>query len=174
MSNEIRIQIERLSGDHDRSMFTCEQPSLTHYLQKFAGQNERSDIAACFVAVEPGSTKVLGYYTISAHAVLESELSSRQKKGLPGYDRIPAFLIGRLARDVSMKGKRLGEVLLVDAMARLCAIEAAGRMMVVDPIDDNASAFYGRYGFEPLGQSTTRLFLSMKAARKAFGAPNAP
>ena len=56
------------------------------------------------MALAPDSAKVLGYYTISAHAVLESELSPEQKKGLPGYDRIPAFLIGRLARVVSMKG----------------------------------------------------------------------
>lgn len=173
MSAEIEVRFERLSAAHDRSGFACEQASLTDYLLKFAGQNERGYIAACFVALAPGSNQVVGYYTISAHAVLESELSPEQKKGLPGYDRVPAFLIGRLARDLSMKGKGLGEVLLADAMTRLCAIEAAGRMIVVDPIDENAHAFYTRYGFAPLGQASARLFLSMKAARKAVGADGA-
>lgn len=170
MKYEIAIRFERLAAAHDRSAFACEHPSLTDHLLKFAGQNARGDIAACFVAVAPGSAKILGYYTISVHAVLESELSPEQKKGLPGYDRIPAFLIGRLARDVTMKGKGLGELLLLDAMARLCSIEAAARMIVVDPIDENASAFYGRYGFTPLGRGTARLFLPMKVARKAIGA----
>ena len=167
MSDEVEVRFERLAAEHDRSAFACEQPSLTDYLLKFAGQNERSDIAACVVALAPDSAKVLGYYTISAHAVLESELSPEQKKGLPGYDRIPAFLIGRLARDVTMKGKGLGELLLIDAMMRLCSIEAAARMIVVDPIDENAGTFYGRYGFAPLGRMTARLYLPMKVARQA-------
>lgn len=171
MSDEIAVRCERLSASHDRSGFACEQRSLTDYLLKFAGQNERSDMAACFVALAPESARVLGYYTISAHAVLESEVSPEQKKGLTGYDRIPAFLIGRLARDVAMKGRGLGELLLIDAMARLCLIEAAARMIVVDPINENAAAFYGRYGFAPLGQMTARLYLPMKVARKAVGAP---
>ncbi|WP_257554626.1 GNAT family N-acetyltransferase [Sphingobium sp. CFD-2] len=170
MKGEIEVRFERLSAAHDRSGFVCEQPSLTDYLLKFAGQNERGDIAACFVAVAPDSAKVVGYYTISAHAVLENELLPEQKKGLPGYDRIPAFLIGRLARDVTMKGKGLGELLLIDALTRLCSIEAAARMIVVDPIDENAGAFYDRYGFTPLGQGTTRLSLPMKVARKAVAA----
>lgn len=35
-----------------------------------------------------------------------------------------------------MKGEGLGELLLIDAMARLCAIEAVGRLIVIDPIDE--------------------------------------
>jgi len=63
-------------------------------------------------------------------------LSSEQKKGLPGRGRVPAFLIGRLACDLMMKGEGLEELLLIDAMARLCAIEAVGRLIVIDPIDE--------------------------------------
>ena len=68
------FRFERLSPAHDRSGFACEQPSLTDYLLKCAGQNERSDMAACFVALAPGSNRVVGYYTISAHAVLCDEI----------------------------------------------------------------------------------------------------
>ncbi|MDX3908570.1 MAG: hypothetical protein QHC67_01950 [Sphingobium sp.] len=65
-------------------------------------------------------------------------------------------------------------MLLIDAMARLCSIEAASRMIVVDPIDENAGTFYGRYGFAPLGQMAARLYLPMKVARKAVGAASPP
>ena len=68
-----------------------------------------------------------------------------------------------------MKGEGLGELLLIDAMARLCAIEAVGRMIVIDPIDEKARAFYARYGLAPLGRATARLFLPMKMARKGVG-----
>lgn len=158
----------RLKLAHDRAAFSCEHPVLTDYLQKYARQNERGDLAACYVATSAGSKRVLGYYTISAHAVLSGELSDPQKKGVPRHDRIPAFLIGRLARDLSAKGEGLGEFLLMDAIARLAAVEAAGRMIVVDPIDAKAHAFYARYGFAPMGVATSRLFLPMATARKAF------
>jgi len=86
VSGEIEVGFERLSTRHDRSAFVCEQSSLTDYLLKFAGQNERSDIAACFVAIAPNTTRVLGYYTISAHAVLESaaDLERLPEHLLPG------------------------------------------------------------------------------------------
>ncbi len=136
------------------------------YIRKFAGQNERGDLAACYVAVRE-ETHVVGYYTLSAHAVLRDELSEEQAKGIPRHDRIPAFLIGRLARDITARGQGLGELLLVDALSRLASVEAAGRMVVVDPIDATATAFYERYGFRPLGRATARLYLSMQAVRKA-------
>jgi predicted GNAT family N-acyltransferase len=169
VSEAARFRFERLSAAHDRAGFSCEHASLTDYLLKFAGQNERGDLAACYVALPAGSDKVAGYYTLSAHAVLCDELSEEQRKGLPRYDRIPAFLIGRLARDLSMKGQGLGELLLIDAIARLASAEAAGRMIVVDPNDTKASDFYSRYGFRPLGQATARLYLPMWVARKALG-----
>ncbi|MBV9510866.1 MAG: GNAT family N-acetyltransferase [Caulobacteraceae bacterium] len=151
---------------HDRAGFHCENPTLTEYFQKFAGQNERN-LAACFVALGEGG-RVHGYYTLSTHAVLRDELSDDQTKGLPRHDRVPAFLIGRLARDLSARGQGVGELLLMDAFARLASTDAAGRMVVVDPIDDNARAFYVRFGFQPLGRAIARLYLSMKAVRQAM------
>jgi predicted GNAT family N-acyltransferase len=169
VSEAVRFRFERLSAALDRAGFSCEHASLTGYLLKFAGQNERGDLAACYVALPIGSDKIAGYYTLSAHAVLCDELSEEQRKGLPRYDRIPAFLIGRLARDLSMKGQGLGELLLIDAITRLASAAPAGRMIVVDPIDSKAAEFYVRYGFAPLGHAKARLYLPMSIARKALG-----
>jgi ribosomal protein S18 acetylase RimI-like enzyme len=162
------LRFERLNSAHDRTRFSCEVASLTEYFHRYAGQNERGDLAACFVAIDEESDAVVGYYTLSAHAVLPSELSGEQSKGLPRHDRIPAFLIGRLARDLSAKGQGVGELLLADAVARLVAADAAGRLIVVDPIDDKAKAFYEKYGFAPLGQANHRLFIAMATVRKAI------
>jgi predicted GNAT family N-acyltransferase len=169
VSGAARFRFERLSAAHNRANFSCEHGSLTDYLLKFAGQNERGDLAACYVTLPIGSDKIAGYYTLSAHAVLCDELSTEQREGLPRYDRIPAFLVGRLARDLSMRGQGLGELLLIDAITRLASAAAAGRMIVVDPIDAKAAEFYVRYGFAPLGQATARLYLPMWVARKALG-----
>jgi predicted GNAT family N-acyltransferase len=163
------FRIERLSPAHDRAGFSCEHASLTEYIRRYAGQNERGDLAACYVALKSGA-RVLGYYTLSAHAVLRDELSPEQTKGLPRHERIPAFLIGRLARDVSVRGEGVGELLLMDAFARLAAVAAAGRMIVVDPIDEKAAQFYAKFGFAPLGGATARLFLPMNTVRLALKA----
>lgn len=171
MTGTAGVRFERLSAAHERAGFACEHAALTDYLLKLAGQNERADMAACYVALPAGSNRVAGYYTLSAHAVLCDELSGEQRKGLPRHDRIPAFLIGRLARDLSTKGQGLGELMLIDAIARLASAAAAARMIVVDPIDAKAAAFYARYGFAPLGQATARLYLPMSVARKALGRP---
>ena len=101
------FRFERLQPAHDRAGFSCEHQSLTEYLSRFAGQNERGDLAACYIALG-SDDKVVGYYTLSAHAILRAELSDDQAKGIPRHDRVPAFLIGRLARDISVKGHGLG------------------------------------------------------------------
>ena len=123
-------------------------------------------MAACYVAAD--SDRIAGYYTIAAHAVLRDDLSATQLKGLPRYDRVPAYLIGRLARDVTMKGRGVGELLLMDALGRLALADAAGRMVVVDPIDQNAQQFYAKFGFAPLGHATARMFLPMSFASALF------
>jgi predicted N-acetyltransferase YhbS len=145
-----------LNVTHNRAHFACEVEALTEYLHRYAGQTERGDLAACFVALDAGDA-VMGYYTLSAHAVLPGELDDVQAKGLPRHDRIPAFLIGRLARHVSAKGRGVGELLIADAFTRLA----------VDPIDAHARAFYERFGFTPLGRATHRLFIPMATVRKA-------
>jgi ribosomal protein S18 acetylase RimI-like enzyme len=162
----VNLRCERLNVTHNRAHFACEVEALTEYLHRYAGQTERGDLAACFVALDAGDA-VMGYYTLSAHAVLPGELDDVQAKGLPRHDRIPAFLIGRLARHVSAKGRGVGELLIADAFTRLAASEAAGRLIVVDPIDAHARAFYERFGFTPLGRATHRLFIPMATVRKA-------
>jgi predicted GNAT family N-acyltransferase len=164
----LKFRFERLASAHVRAGFSCEHPSLVEYLERYAGQNERADLAACCVALAREYPRVVGYYTLSSHAVLRDELSDEQAKGLPRDDRIPTFLIGRLARDIAMKGSGLGELLLMDAFARLVIAEAPGRMLVVDPIDEHARAFFEKYGFRSLGGAAGRLFLPMSTVRKAL------
>ena len=49
----------------------------------------------------------------------------------------------------------LGELLLIDAMMRLCSIEAAARMIVVDPIDGTKNFAAGSSDFVSISRSPT-------------------
>jgi ribosomal protein S18 acetylase RimI-like enzyme len=81
---------------------------------------------------------------------------------------VPAALMGRLAVAARHRGRRLGEFLLLDAMARALASDIAAYAFVVDAKDDAAAAFYRRYGLLPFTADGRRLFLPMAEVAKLF------
>ncbi|MBN8911046.1 MAG: GNAT family N-acetyltransferase [Rhizobiales bacterium] len=158
-------------GKHDRAAFSCEEPSLTHYLKEQASQDAKRHIAAPFVAVTVNDRKtVLGYYTLSATNVELRDIPESHAKKLPRYPLVPATLLGRLARDESMKGKGLGEFLLLDAIHRAVvqSKQIASAAIVVDAISDAAARFYRHFNFIVLADRKDRLFLPMGTAEKLF------
>jgi ribosomal protein S18 acetylase RimI-like enzyme len=72
-------------------------------------------------------------------------------------------LIGRLAIDRDFQRRRLGSVLLADAMQKAIAAAetVAMTVIVVDPIDDAARAFYAAFGFVSLQGPERRMFLTL-------------
>ena len=83
---------------------------------------------------------------------------------LPKYDKLPATLLGRLARSQQFRGTGLGEILLMGALAR--ALEhskhIASVAVVVDAKDDRVGEFYRSYGFIDLPEHPRRLFIPMQ------------
>ena len=113
-------RVERLDA-HDRSGFDCGVPALNAYLKTQAGQEVRRRVTACFLLVEQASEAIAGYYTLSAGSVLLSDLPEATAQKLPRYPTVPIVRIGRLTIDFRYQGKKLGGVLLYDA------IKACGR-----------------------------------------------
>ena len=160
-------KVQRLGGGHDRASFDCGKPPLNEWLQRFAGQYERRDLARTYVAVREGDPRVLGYYAISHHLVRYDALPEEQAKGLPTID-IPVVLLGRLAVDKTVQGQGLGQHLLIDALRRVAYLsEHIGvRAVEVDAIDDDARQFYLKFGFVSLLGGQQYLFLPMQVIRK--------
>lgn len=156
---------------HDRAAFSCEQESLDRYLRERATQEIKKRVAAVYVLTPDGKT-IAGYYTLSQYAIEAGELPLEliQQLHLPRYDKLPATLLGRLARSKVFKGRGLGELLLMGALKR--ALEhsknIASVAVVVDAIDENAHAFYRRYGFIDIPNRPTRLFMPMKTVALIF------
>jgi ribosomal protein S18 acetylase RimI-like enzyme len=88
-----------------------------------------------------------------------------------GYSRIPGYLIARLAIDTALRGQGYGEQLLLDALGKAVAASeiGAGRLIVVDAIDDEATAFYEHYHFVPVRKRERRLVMKVSTAAKALG-----
>ena len=78
---------------------------------------------------------------------------------------LPAALIGRLAVDTAAQGTGIGKMLLMDAIHRALAVakDIAVFAMVVDANDENARRFYEGFGFMPLPETPTRLFLPLSS-----------
>jgi predicted GNAT family N-acyltransferase len=156
---------------HDRAAFSCEQESVDRYLKEHATQEIKKRVAAVYVLTPDGKT-IAGYYTLSQYAIEAGELPPElvQQLHLPRYDKLPATLLGRLARNKQFKGSGLGELLLMGALKR--ALEhsrnIASVAVVVDAIDENARAFYRRYGFIDIPNHPNRLFLPMKTVAQIF------
>ncbi len=155
---------------HIRNKFSCEEESLTEYIQTQASQDMKKNLAACFVLIDGNENSIKGYYTLASNSINKDEIPIEYKSKVPKNYNVPVTLLGRLARDITMKGKSAGEFLLIDALERSYRISknAIGSMaVVVDPINENAISFYKKYGFIILPDSG-KMFLSMKTISKLF------
>lgn len=163
-------RIVPLGKTHDRDSFACGSEPLDRYLRLQARQDAQKRVAAPFVLVEPPSSRVLGFYTLSASLIATDALPAELARKLPRYPQLPVTLLGRLVVDQGMKGKGLGEFLLMDALHRSleAAAEIAAMAVVVDAKGKDASAFYGRYGFTPLQGQPARMFLPMTTVAAIF------
>ncbi len=88
-------------------------------------------------------------------------------KQLPRYPRLGAVLLGRLAVAKSAQKQGLGELLLFDAMHRVMHTQIPAALMITDPKDENAEAFYRKYGFKSL--NSERLFMTTKQVGVILG-----
>ncbi len=157
---------------HDRSDFDCgRHASLNNYLKLQATKESRLGLAQVHVHADADG-HVLGYFTLSSAELPRESVPEDMKKKLPrDYSGYPAILIGRLAITSSMQGKGLGGELLVEAIA-ICVrhSETIGtRAILVDPIDDDAAAFYGRFMFKRLPDSNRMLLHIDQNLRAHFG-----
>lgn len=159
--------IERLTSAHERSSFDCRKPSLNEFFRRLANQYDRRDMGRTYVAVLPNSPLVCGYYTLATGAVFLDNLPEEEQKKLPRHP-VPVAHLGRIAVDQTVRGKGLGETLLIDALRRCLRIaEEVGLFAVeVYALDEEARNLYLRYGFTSLLDDAKHLYLPIKVVRK--------
>jgi GNAT superfamily N-acetyltransferase len=162
--------IHPLEKAHDRKSFDCGNADLNRYLREQARQDAEKRVAAPFVFTQPNSSKVLGFYTLSAASISVDELPPDLMKRLPRYGHQPVTLLGRLAVDTSVRGQGIGEFLLADALRRSlqAAQQIAAMAVIVDAKDERAESFYRHFSFQPFQQDPLRLFLPMGQIAQLF------
>jgi GNAT superfamily N-acetyltransferase len=157
-------RIRPLGSAFDATDFCCGNDALDEYIQRYASQDVRRDLARVFVAIPDEAQQVAGFFSLSAGSVSCSELPPALARKLPRYP-IPVALLGRLAVDKRFQGKGLGSILLAEACRKVgqasAVLAVAG--IIVDAKDDAAASFYRHFGFKPLPGHPERLLLPASA-----------
>jgi GNAT superfamily N-acetyltransferase len=159
-----RPRIEKLRRDHKVDSFDCGQEALNRFLTRDAFQNQQAEASQTYLALV--GDEVVGFYALVVAHVEYDDTPQRLGKGLARHP-IPLMLLARLAIATSWQGKGLGSGLLKDAMPRtLQAADIAGiRAMAVHAKDDDARAFYERFGFVQAPTDPYHLFVLLKDVR---------
>jgi len=116
---------------------------------------------------------VVGYYTLVASQVERGEATSEVQSETSKHFPIPVCLIARLAVDQSVQGIGLGRSLLLDALRRTerASRSIALRAVLVHALDEEAAAFYARFGFKPATAEPLTLMVPLEAVRRVLIAP---
>ena len=159
-------RIELLNRSHRRDHFDCGEESLNEFLSRYARQNDKKDISRTYVLLDDDSPDIVGFYTLCSGSVSFHSLPDDMARGIPRYP-IPTAHIGRLAVDSQHQGKKLGALLLADALKRVrdVADEMGLHAVTVQALHTKAAEFYKAFGFQPFKGDRLNLFLPMATIR---------
>lgn len=159
---------EPLGSQHNVDHFECGREQLNRWLRAYAGQGQRRDTARTFVVCRQGQTDVVGYYTLVASQVEQGGATGEVQRGTSKHFPIPVCLIARLAVTRSEQSAGLGRSLLLDALQRTehASRSVAMRAVLVHALDEEAAAFYARYGFKPASAEPLTLMVPLEAMRR--------
>jgi GNAT superfamily N-acetyltransferase len=153
-----------LDKNHQVAGFDCGKPPLNDFLVKYALQNQASGGARTYVLAR--GQRVIGYYSLAPASVSPEEAPTRVTKGQGRYP-VPVILMARFAVASSEQGQGFGKALLRDALRRaLSGSEAiGGRAFLVHAKDEEARAFYLKFGMDESPTNPLHLFLLFKDVR---------
>lgn len=145
------------SAAFEASSFSCGHPSLDEWIRSVAARAEGRTARTYVVTTTDG--RLAAYYCLATGSVARIGVPRRLRKDAP--DPIPVAIIGRLAVASEFGGRGIGSGLLQDASRRIVQIaETIGcAAIVAHAIDEAASTFYRRCGFDAFPDGTRTMFL---------------
>ena len=155
---------EPLTAAHELDAFDCGIDALNEWLQRRALQNQADGASRTFVIC--AQRRVVGYYAMAATSIAHAFAAGKIRRNMP--DPVPAVLIARLAVDRNWQRGKIGLGLLLDAALRATATaESIGiRAILVDAKNEQAKAFYQRFGFRESPIQPMMLMMSIDEIRR--------
>lgn len=154
-----------LADGHALEGFDCGKPALNDWLVRHARQAQAGGSARTFVVVD--GVRVVAYYSLAVGQIDALDAPERLRKGMGRYP-LPVVILARLAVSLTDQGRGIGVGMLKDAIRRTLTIadQAGVRALLTHPIDEQATQFYRRFGFESSPVGEHQLLLLLKDARR--------
>ena len=158
--------VEPISRQHNRKLFDCGDDEVNRFLREQALQDHEKDMSRTMVLIddEADQTRIIGYHTLAMRQVRQEDIP----KDKPKIKRsIPVVLLGQLGVDIAFHGRGLGELLLMDAQARVDEISRRTgiRAMMLDARNERLASWYEQHDFVRFpGQ--LRMFKSIASIRR--------
>ena len=158
------LRIEPLSRNHNRKSFDCGDEQVNRFLREQALQDHERNLSRTTVLIdEADPARIIGYHTlVMAHVKQEQNPADRPriKRG------IPVILLGQLGVDKEFQQRHFGEMLLMDAQARVDEISrrTGVRAMMLDARNERLARWYERHDFTRF-RGQFRMFKSIAAIR---------
>jgi len=139
-----------LAETDDRDRFDCGRESLNHWFRRHALTNHAAGISRTNVICDAATAEIIGYITLSAAQIERAFLPKSRQRNMP--DPVPVTLLGQLAIHKNHQGRGHARSLLLFALrtALRASREIGSFGVITHPIDDQARAFYRRWGFADL------------------------
>jgi GNAT superfamily N-acetyltransferase len=152
----------------DRTTFSCGEPDLDDWLQRYAKQAERKGNTRTFFAVD--RDRIVGFYAQRTYEIDADDAAKALGIGHRRYP-MPAVLIAQLAVDTRYQGRGVGTWLLIQALHRIAELstEIGFEVVVVHALSNEASVFYRRAGFRAAEDKPLTLLLPLHDLRRTFG-----
>jgi len=167
------IQFRKLESSDRTDEFDCGNASLNEYLRRYAPKDQRRMFGVTYVAVccDP-PCKVIGYFTLANTSIPRQGIPEDLLKGLPKYQGLPAFLLGRLAVDKTHHKKGIGEVLLSRCFEHCLTIsKVSGARYLVADVKPSAITWYERFNFLRIdgnqNAESIKMFVDLDTVRSA-------
>jgi GNAT superfamily N-acetyltransferase len=142
---------------HDYGEFCSGVTSIDNYIKRTAKKHQKHGMARIWVAVLPGSTKIIGYYALNAMSLDANDLPEKLRKHAPNHGNVPSVILSMIGVDSSAQGRGIGRVLMRDLQRRVAVVASQIGISVImlEVLDDGnqeeicrRKAFYEKRGFQ--------------------------
>ena len=160
-------------GKHDRAAFSCGVGRLDIFLKRTANRRLHAGLGYRGKRTNRNTRLLCAERTF----IEGSDLPAPLTKDAPRSGCIPAAYLSMIAVDRRYQGRKLGHILLADALAR--AVGAADsypglKAVALDVIEDGGAeitekrrAFHAPMGFHSFPSNPLRMFITVEAVRNA-------
>lgn len=133
--------IENFDPNHPaRKSFSCSNNEFTVYFQNLISKDVSRFLCAAYVVYDDKREDIIGYFTLSQHAIKNDRLDIRNKGT---YETIPATLLGRFAVDKKYEGQKYGTRMMQKVFEKHVSIakQIGAVLLIIEPLEE-AMKFY--------------------------------